>query len=58
MPGTELDHGTWTKLALITGRARREPNCQFTSLAHLLDEEFWRTVTTGSAGTGPVAWMV
>lgn len=40
MPGTELDHGTWTKLALITGRARREPNCQFTSLAHLLDEEF------------------
>lgn len=40
MPGTELDHGTWTKLALITERARREPNCQFTSLAHLLDEEF------------------
>ena len=40
MPGTELDHGTWTKLALIAERARREPNCQFTSLAHLLDEEF------------------
>jgi len=40
MPGTELDHGTWTTLALITQRARREPNCQFTSLAHLLDERF------------------
>ncbi len=40
MPGTELDHGTWTKLALIAERARREPQCQFTSLAHLLDERF------------------
>ena len=40
MPGTELDHGTWTILALITQRAHREPNCQFTSLAHLLDERF------------------
>ena len=40
MPGTELDHGTWTKLALIAQRARREPQCRFTSLAHLLDERF------------------
>jgi group II intron reverse transcriptase/maturase len=31
---------TRTKLALISERARREPKCQFTSLAHLLDEGF------------------
>ena len=40
MPDTELDCGTWTKLVLITQRARREPQCQFTSLAYLLDERF------------------
>ena len=40
MPDTELDHGTWTKLALISQRAQREPQCRFTSLAHLLDERF------------------
>ena len=40
MPGTELEMTTWTKLLLIAERARREPRCQFTSLAHLLDEQF------------------
>jgi group II intron reverse transcriptase/maturase len=40
MPGTELERDTWTILALIAERARREPQCQFTSLAHLLDEGF------------------
>lgn len=40
MPDTELDCGTWTKLVLITQRARRESQCQFTSLAYLLDERF------------------
>ena len=40
MPDTELEVGTWTKLALIAERAREEPQCQFTSLAHLLDERF------------------
>ena len=40
MPDAELEMGTWTKLALIAERARREPRCQFTSLAHLLDEGF------------------
>ena len=40
MPDTELEVGTWTKLALIAQRAREEPQCQFTSLAHLLDERF------------------
>jgi RNA-directed DNA polymerase len=40
MPGTELETQTWIKLTLIAERARREPQCQFTSLAHLLDEGF------------------
>ena len=40
MPGTELERDTWRRLALIAERARREPQCQFTSLAHLLDERF------------------
>ncbi len=33
---------TWEKLALISGHAQREPDFQFTSLAHLLDEEYLR----------------
>ena len=33
---------TWRKLSLITGHARRDRNFKFTSLAHLLDEEFLR----------------
>ena len=40
MPDTELESMTWIKLTLIAERARREPQCQFTSLAHLLDEGF------------------
>jgi len=40
MPDTELEMSTWTKLVLIAERARREPRCQFTSLAHLLNAEF------------------
>ena len=40
MPDAELEFGTLPKLALIAERARREPQCQFTSLAHLLDERF------------------
>jgi len=40
MPDTELELGTWAKVALIAERARREPRCQFTSLAHLLSERF------------------
>ena len=35
-----MENRTLTKLALITQRARQEPDFQFTSLAHLLDEEF------------------
>lgn len=33
---------TWQKLSLIAGHARRDCRFQFTSLAHLLDEEFLR----------------
>jgi RNA-directed DNA polymerase len=40
MPYTEMENITLTKLALISERARKEPKLQFTSLAHLLNEEF------------------
>jgi len=40
MPNTEAELPTLLKLSLISERARREPNCQFTSLAHLLNERF------------------
>jgi len=33
---------TWQKLSLITGHARRDPDFQFTSLAHLLNVEYLR----------------
>ena len=33
---------TWQKISLITDHARRDPNFQFTSLAHLLDVEYLR----------------
>jgi len=33
---------TWTKLSLISGHARRDRAFKFTSLAHLLDEEYLR----------------
>jgi len=41
MPNTEIGK-TWTKLSLIAGRARRDRNFQFTSLMHLLNEDFLR----------------
>jgi len=39
MPNTEVVE-TELKLALIAGHATREPDLQFTSLAHLLNREF------------------
>lgn len=33
---------TWEKLSLITGHAQRDPEFQFTSLAHLLNKEYLR----------------
>lgn len=41
MPHTEVGK-TWEKLSLITEHAQRDPECQFTSLAHLLNEGFLR----------------
>jgi len=40
MPYTEMENITPAKLALISERARKEPKCQFISLAHLLNEGF------------------
>ena len=40
MPYQEMERSVETKLALITERAKREPRCQFSSLAHLLNEDF------------------
>lgn len=40
MPYSEMENTTPTKLAFISERARREPNFQFISLAHLLNEGF------------------
>jgi len=41
MPDTEKGK-TWQKLSLISGHAQRDPNFQFSSLAHLLDVEYLR----------------
>ncbi len=40
MPYIEMETQTPTKLALISERARKEPQYQFTCLAHLLDTGF------------------
>ena len=39
MPYTEMNN-TWDKLSLISEHAKREPQLQFTSLAHLLNKGF------------------
>jgi len=41
MPYTDIGQ-TWQKLSLISGHARRDPDFQFTSLAHLLNVEYLR----------------
>lgn len=40
MPYAEKDNHTRATLPLISARARQEPGCRFTSLAHLLNEAF------------------
>ena len=40
MPDAETESKTLSILSLISERARQEPACQFTSLAHLLDEGY------------------
>jgi len=42
LPYTEMEDRTLTKSALLSERARQEPQLQFTSLAHLLDVDFLR----------------
>jgi RNA-directed DNA polymerase len=61
MPNTELEFGTLPKLALIAERARREPQCRYTSLAHLLDERFlawcyYRLGRDRASGIDGVTW--
>ncbi len=60
MPSTETGK-TWRKLSLIAGHARRDPEFQFTSLAHLLNEEFLRDCCKSlnrnkAAGVDHVTW--
>ncbi len=52
---------TWQILPLISGHARRDPTFQFTSLAHLLDEEYLRDCYTSlnrnkAVGIDNVSW--
>lgn len=52
---------TWQILPLISGHARRDPSFQFTSLAHLLDEEYLRDCYTSlnrnkAVGIDTVSW--
>lgn len=52
---------TWQILSLISGHARRDPTFQFTSLAHLLDEEYLRDCYTSlnrnkAVGIDNVSW--
>ena len=61
MPDAEMEFGTLPKLALIAERARREPQCRFTSLAHLLDERFlarcyYRLGRDRASGVDGVTW--
>lgn len=60
-PYTEMERKTQTILALITERARKEPKCQYTSLAHLLNEGFLaecyrRLERDGAGGIDGVSW--
>jgi len=56
-----MDNLTLTKLALISERARKEPGCQFISLAHLLNEVFlkecyFRLGRDRASGIDGVTW--
>ena len=56
-----MENLTLTKLALISQRAQREPKCQFTSLAHLLDEGYLKECYNGlgrdrACGMDGVSW--
>jgi group II intron reverse transcriptase/maturase len=56
-----MERKTQTILALITERARKEPKCQFTSLAHMLNEGFLaecyrRLERNRASGIDGVSW--
>ena len=60
MPDSELE-SPLLKLALLSERARRDPQCQFISLAHLLDEQFlarcyYRLGKDRASGMDGVTW--
>lgn len=56
MPYTDVGK-TEEKLTLITGRAKREPDTQFLSLAHLLDEDFLGRCNRNKAkGLDNIGW--
>jgi RNA-directed DNA polymerase len=60
MPDSELE-SPMLKLALLSERARRDPQCQFISLAHLLDERFlarcyYRLGKDRASGMDGVTW--
>ena len=61
LPDIEMGSLTQTKLTLISDRARREPQRQFTCLAHLLDEGFLKECYFGlgrdrASGIDGVTW--
>jgi len=61
MPYPEMENITPAKLALISERARKEPKCQFISLAHLLSEGFlkecyYRLGRDRASGIDGVSW--
>lgn len=60
MPYTEMNT-TWDKLSLISEHAKREPQLQFTSLAHLLNRDFLKDCYTSlnrnkAVGIDGVCW--
>ncbi len=60
MPDSELDTPL-QKLTLLAERARKDPKCQFISLAHWLDEEFlarsyYRLGRDRASGIDGVTW--
>lgn len=61
MPYEEMGREVETKLALITERAKREPQCEFSSLAHFLNEDFLKGCYVGlgrnkASGIDGVSW--
>jgi group II intron reverse transcriptase/maturase len=60
MPDSELERPL-LRLALLAERARKDPKCQFISLAHWLDEEFlarcyYRLARDRASGIDGVTW--